>query len=80
MPWTKKDRRRKVNIAYEGPGETYGYGKEGINPTKEKLEEVNLGADPRNPGPILISSQLSVQKEKDHFGGAPGHQFTSESC
>ena len=35
---------------------------------KEELEEVNLGADPRNLGPILINSQLSVQKRRE-IGG-----------
>ena len=36
---------------------------EGIKPTKEKLEEVNLGADPRNLGPILISSQYRKKEQ-----------------
>ena len=36
---------------------------------KEELEEVNLGADPTNLGPILINSQLSVQKRRE-IGGA----------
>ena len=37
--------------------------------SKEELEEANLGADPRNLGPILISSQLSEQKRRE-IGGA----------
>ena len=35
---------------------------------KKKLEEVNLGVDPRNSGPILISSQLSVYKKRATSG------------
>ena len=33
---------------------------------KEKLEEVNLGSDPQEPRPILISSRLS-KKEKSEL-------------
>ena len=31
---------------------------------KEELEEMNLGADPGNLSPILISSQLSVPENR----------------
>ena len=65
IPWTEKDKWRKANILLmKIPEKLYGYGKEGINPTKGRTRRGELGGWPKEPEAYPNQQLVIIKKKK----------------